>query len=467
MLRFPVIALGSALLFFAWGVATAQFKWFPWSLIAPIEQEIREFVQGDASEQTGITEKLANDLSIRPSRQLFDYQPNPSRDYVEFPIPRLKDRRDAPRLFVNDNGGYLKGYRFIFGSFDFDTHLHGAILLNPDNELVNYWVVDEDHIKKTIQAERADNPDVAKYKPAARRLPQGVIVMRDGSIVFNDGDRGNGMHRMDRCGKTMWTSTGHYHHSITLDQDDQTLWTFGPQDMMQLDPESGAILKTISLEQLHRANPDLSVFTMRRDLSNGVWHYDPIHKNDIESLTNEHLSSFPQFERGDLLVSHRSSNLVFVFDPDTLKIKWWRAGQTRRQHDPDWQNDGSITIFDNNLKENFSEEWDGALPDLPQGRFSRIFKLFPQTYGAEIIYDGEADDMYSGERSKHQILPNGNILMTSAHQGRILEVTGQGETVFELINQYDQSQSLILSEAIWLPPNYFQVDFADREGCLK
>ena len=273
------------------------------------------------------------------------------------------------------------------------------------------------------------------------------------------------MHRMDRCGRYTWSTLGHFHHAITLDSDDGSIWSFGSEDMMQLDPNSGAVLNTISLTDVRQANPDLSIFSPRRDLGNGKWHYDPIHKNDIESLSGDHAQNFRDFNQGDLLVSHRATNLLFVFDPDTLEVKWWRAGQTRRQHDPDWQDTGVITVFDNNLRENYAENWDGYLPDGERERYSKIWEINPGNFSAKIIYDGEVDNMYSGERSKHQVLPNGNILITSAHEGRVLEVTPDGQTVFEFLNTYDDEQNLILSEAIWLPPDYFSEDLSDTSAC--
>ncbi len=465
MPRFLTSAAILALIFFVWGGATVRYQKFPWSVINPIEQEIKAFIQGDVSENTKISEKIANDLSLRPSRQLFDYASNNSRVYLDIKIPELKDRRVPPGLYLSRKNQHLEGYRFIFGTFDFTAHLHGGILLDQQNRVVNTWVVDEDAIKAAVQADSAKTGSKQKYQPPARRLPQGVEIFPDGSIVFNDGDRGNGMHRLDRCGRYIWTTPGRFHHVIDFNQDDGTIWTFGAGDMMQLDPETGTVLRSITLGELHSANPGLSLFSVRRDLSNGVWHYDPIHKNDIESLSGADALNYPLFEQGDLLVSHRATNLLFVFDPDTLKVKWWRAGQTRRQHDPDWQADGSITVFDNNLRENYGDNWDGYLPDDDTVRYSRIWKIQPEQFSAEIIYDGKLDNMYSGERSKHQVLPNGNILITSAHQGRILEVTPEGNTVYEFLNRYDDKQNLILSEAKWLPGNYFDVDFSDRSQC--
>jgi hypothetical protein len=272
---------------------------------------------------------------------------------------------------------------------------------------------------------------------------------------------------MDRCGKTVWSTIGHFHHAVTFNKDDSTIWTFGPGDMMQLDPDTGHVLREISLNQLFEENPETTIFSVRRHLANGGWHYDPIHKNDIEALPQAYASQFPEFNAGDLVVSHRSSNLIFVFDPESLKIKWWRSGQTRRQHDADWQGDGSISVFDNNLRDTGLSAIQGKSNDGEDSRFSKIWKIKPGNYEAKILYDGSKDNMYSGERSKHQILPNGNILITSAHQGRVIEVTADGRTVFEFLNTYDEKQNLIVSEAIWLPLGFFDVKPGNWQQCSQ
>ena len=88
-----------------------------------------------------------------------------------------------------------------------------------------------------------------------------------------------------------------------------------------------------------------------------------------------------------------------------------------------------------------------------------------KSFETTVAYDGELDGFYSGARGVHQVLANGNILITSPHQGRVLEVDRQGQTVFEFVNTYDEKESLNVSESRWFPMDYFDFDVTDPANC--
>ena len=462
MKRILLISYVVAMVFFAWGYAMVRFQVFPWAILFPIEQEIVAFVKGAEGEQTKVTEKIANDLNIRPSRQLYEYQANPDRRYRRLNIEGLNSRRQQPQVFVSDRKA--PGYIFVYGTIDYVDSLHAGILLDIDGNVIHRWIIDQQALKEIVARKNAEDGGDRKLKSPNRRLPQGLELLPDGTLILNEGYRGNGMQNIDFCGRFQWSALGAYHHVVSLDKEDNTLWAFGPGDTMQLDLANGEVLREISLQDIHNANPDVSIFTPRRRISAGQWLADPIHKNDLEPLPSEMAAAFPQFEPGDLLITHRSTNLIFVMDPDDLKVKWWRSGIVRRPHDADWQPDGTISIYDNNMREPV-EGNDGAMDDLNVTRYSKIVSIDPKTYESWVAYDGARDNFYSGARGMHQVLPNGNILITSPHQGRIIEVDSKGDTVFEFLNTYDDKEMLILSEVRWLPEDYFSFDVTDPTVC--
>lgn len=334
----------------------------------------------------------------------------------------------------------LKGWRVVTGCFDIAAEKKPtAILFDENMQAVHIWSLDE-----------KDVPHPDKRDPLFK-FPHGFEILPDGSIFYSF-DGGISMKHVDIHGQTLWHKIGNYHHAITLDEDGKTLWSLrhafdwtddravfdDPENrfLEQIDTETGKTLQTITLADIVSVNKKLSILKTRRP-----YLFDPYHENDVEPLPASFAEQFPQFSPGDLLVSIRNANLVFVMNPQSHKVKWWRMGMAIWQHDPDWLPDGSISVFDN-------------------GRgveTSRIIKIDPKMMTMKTILAGDKYNFNSDYRGKHQVLPDGSILVSSSIQGRFFEVSPSGEMVFELINFVagETDRVLQVSEAKWLPPDFF------------
>ena len=62
---------------------------------------------------------------------------------------------------------------------------------------------------------------------------------------------------------------------------------------------------------------------------------------------------------------------------------------------------------------------------------------------------------YSWQRGKHQMLPNGNVLVTDAEQGRVFEAARDGGPVWERDMGWDADRNMIVTEARHLPPDFY------------
>ncbi|MBN4055625.1 hypothetical protein JYU12_02660 [bacterium AH-315-K03] len=434
----------ASLCFLAWGFGIGKYQYFPYAIF----EELMTYSQGgDGEEVLSLAEKIANDMEFTPSRLLYTYEKNPNRDYKEVEVPNISATRDKPLIFQTNL--QANGYRLVYGTFDFESNWHGAILLDGNGEVIHTWVIHEDGLDWDVRAK-------------SNKSPHGFEVLSDGSIVVNY-DGGESIQRFDWCGKRTWATPGAYHHSIHLDDDD-TIWSLegwgeyfkdrsDPSNIsiVQLDVNTGNILKKIRLSDIKNANPDSDILGIRQEDSRekSEWVGDVWHPNDVEPLLESMASAFEQFSSNDLLVSVRSLNLIFVFDQTSLKIKWWRSGITRRQHDPDWNPSGVISVFDNNMHRGVS----------------RIKTINPQNYHSTILYDGEQEGFYTVARGRHQLLGNGNILITIPLQGRVIEVSKTGKLVFEFINVYQaqKNRNLYIAESRLLPKSFF--DFQDFPVC--
>jgi len=103
------------------------------------------------------------------------------------------------------------------------------------------------------------------------------------------------------------------------------------------------------------------------------------------------------------------------------RVVWMFTGGWRFQHDPDFLDNGNILLFDNYG----AGRWGG----------SRVIEVDPITSGIVWSFEGTAEKPFGSSKfSSQQTLPNGNILISEADPGRILEVTRSKEVVWEYVD---------------------------------
>lgn len=145
---------------------------------------------------------------------------------------------------------------------------------------------------------------------------------------------------------------------------------------------------------------------------------DYYHLNAVQVLPDTPLGRRdPRFRAGHWLVSLRNANLIVVVDPETGSIVWsWGPREIELQHMPRMLDSGMVLIFDNRSS----------------GDFSRVIELDPES--EQIIWEYRGDppeSFFTKWRGSSQRLPNGNTLIGQSGDGRIFEVTPEGEIVWE------------------------------------
>ena len=106
------------------------------------------------------------------------------------------------------------------------------------------------------------------------------------------------------------------------------------------------------------------------------------------------------------------------------------------QHDAQWIEDGlpgagNILIFNNQNIGADGEKYSSILELKPPLRPDGSYDWEQE---AEIVWSYRADGFYSPFRSGVQRLPNGNTLITEARHGRLIEISADGEVVWEFVN---------------------------------
>jgi Arylsulfotransferase (ASST) len=394
---------------FAFGFLSAHFRFFPYQVLRDARQAAID-----------LRNNWKSYGKIEPSRWL---------------APSRSPGAGVTRL---DRGRAQDGLTLVSSLFDHDVAIR---VMDLDGRSVRNWKIRFNDIWSEEERARLDTRPLQNWDVGI----MGAALLPDASIVFtfNNG----GLVRMDRCGRLIWKRAYLTHHSVTV-ADDGSLWipgvaktykagekTFSPliagpfieDSVLQLD-QSGRILREVSVAQLLLRNGLEGVL-----LANGVTATtnatdDYTHLNKIDVLSRRLAPRFPMFSTGDVLISLRNLNLLVVFSPESLKVKWHRTGPWLRQHDAEFTADGLISVFDNR-----SDNADGRVLG-----GSRIVTVDPGTGVVATVYAGSsAEPFYSGIEGEHVYVENGNILISEAEAGRLFEVDRKGQIVWEFINRYD------------------------------
>ena len=289
----------------------------------------------------------------------------------------------------------------------------------------------------------------------------GAILYRDGSVVFNFENRG--LVKVDRCDEVLWRLPYRTHHAV-FEAAGGNLWVPGRRSrtsrlpgvaqevqdevILELSPD-GKLLREISiLESIFRSHYEGVLFPVAQFALRVEG--DAMHLNHIEVLSPELAPAFPMFRAGDILVSLRNLNLLMVLDGETTLVKWAQTGPWLRQHEPHFQPNGRIRVFDNRPLERFDHAASGG-PSFS----SRILEVDPASGQVNVLLEGTKDmPFYSGTLGKHQLLPNGNLLIIEPMSGRAFEVTPERQIVWEFINRFDERRVAIMEQATRYPPEY-------------
>lgn len=296
----------------------------------------------------------------------------------------------------------------------------------------------------------------------------GMVIERDGSAVFNF--EYTALVKLDRCADSVWTLPHPTHHSIERAADGgywipgrrypgsdaaMSLPPLQPpyrEDLLLKVSADGEIERAISVPELFIRNGLLSLLTSTTSATlnapEGSESHEITHVNDVEPLPADIADDFPQFAPGDLVVSLRSRNMLLVVDPGSERIKWWRIGPWLRQHDPDFQSGGLISVFDNRTD------------DTLRGRIlggSAVIAHDPATGETNTVWASSPEQpMYTLFRGKHELLPGGGVLITETNGGRILQTDPSGRVVWEYINRYDEDEIIEITGARVYPAAYFE-----------
>jgi hypothetical protein len=265
---------------------------------------------------------------------------------------------------------------------------------------------------------------------------QGAVMLPDGDVIFNIDYLG--LVRMNKNSEVIWKLPYRTHHSVFLDHHNW-IWVSGRRWRSEASPSFPNVIPPFAEETILKVSLDGHI---EREISilesifksdfKGILFAgshtrtgDLLHLNDIDILSDELADKFIPFAEGDIMVSLRNINTILIIDQQTEMIKWSITYPFIRQHDPDFTDNGFITVFDNQ---------DDTTHDGIIFGGSRILQIDPVSNEVFIVYPKKGrEPFYTKTSGKHQWLPNGNLLILESEAARVFEVEPKGEIVWSYI----------------------------------
>lgn len=298
--------------------------------------------------------------------------------------------------------------------------------------------------------------EIPKERPGTHI--HGAEILDNGDLVFNFEHLA--LVKMDACGKVKWTLPYRTHHSIFVD-DDNNFWVSAQRNydepipeypyikpqiiepvILKVSPQGEILLEKSVFELLAENNQLGALYASSTVNENPYVTSDMLHMNDVEVFSKDMEANIYQrgfFKAGDVMISLRNTNSVFIFDRNwTLKHKV--TFDVVRQHDPDFIDANRISILDNY-----------NIPLDSDNESSRIVIHDAQTGTSTVAFQGNQNaPWYTDIMGKHQWLENGNLLLNERF-GRVIEVDQTGKNVWEFNNIVAPGQLGLTEEAERLP----------------
>lgn len=213
-----------------------------------------------------------------------------------------------------------------------------------------------------------------------------------------------------------------------------------------------------SLYEMLAARPDIVQFRASSIAGRGQAWRDFLHANYFQRMRGGALAQrHALYAAGNLLVTLRQQDTIAMFDLAQAEVIWaWGQGEIIGPHDAKVLENGHILLFDNRSRTGEPEESNG---------WSRVLEVDPLS--EEIVWEYRADppaEFFSATRGTVERLDSGNTLICSSNQGRVFEVTSEGEVVWEYRTPHmdDEGKRAVLRADHY--PRSFIEPHLQREG---
>ena len=299
-------------------------------------------------------------------------------------------------------------------------NLSAAHLINPQGRYVHTWSYNHQNTPAS------DFSEFGMKWHYAEMLPNGnlVAIIKDEKII-----------ELDWNNKLVWETNIRAHHDFARLENGNTIvvsrkdkpnpWQkdkmLAIDELVEFDINGNKVWQWDYAEHLAEI-AKLALQPVPPDKSFRDWP----HINTCEVLPPNPLSkNDDRFKAGNLLLCGRHSNTIFIIDKKSGQIVWaWGPGVLEGPHMPTMLKNGNILVYDNG--HHLSKNSRG---------YTRVLEINP--LNGKILWQYQAkknSDIFSPSRGSNDRLSNGNTLIAESDSGHLIEVTHEGDIVWEFWN---------------------------------
>jgi hypothetical protein len=343
----------------------------------------------------------------------------------------LERTLNTARTFVDDLLVHPLTTKWRYGG-DFGLEIHaprddlGSVLVSGffmDEEAVSVRLIDIAR-GETVKTWRPDPHEIRERSNSPSQTPDrfqpvSPLLTDDGGLIFIDNE--GPVVRIDACSRIVWIGEGQQHHSLGLDLagnlivpsvDPPLDWPYQDlrNDSVARFTKDGERIESVSVAQILIDN-DLD------HLLNATYPYilDAVHLNDVEVARQDG----EYWKAGDWALSLRQMNMIMIYRPATGDVVWYSIGPWQKQHDPDFNADGTLSVFGNDTV------------DLDAKRLitghSDIYIVGPDQIVRTPFNEAMAAATVGTEtQGVLDILPGGDAYVEETDRGRILRLGVEG-----------------------------------------
>lgn len=336
----------------------------------------------------------------------------------------------------------------LLSKYDGDTKRSVVELIDLRSfKVLKTWRPDIKKINKLVDNSRPEFKNIQIKRNEERYLMVHPFLTEDGGLIFKNHSP---LVKIDKNSQLVWQNQEDvFHHSIELDHEGN-FWVPTSVYPYQVDKKYvGSEIGNYLDDAITKVSPDGEIL-FQKSVSNifiennleffvfppGIsFNFDRIHLNDIQPV----LTDGPYWKRGDLFLSRRNISMIILYRPSTNKIIWKGSGSFAMQHDIDILDDHRISIFNNNVQNNFEGEKLNGFNEVVIYNFKT--DSYSKSY-EEILKHHEVRTITQG---LNQILDNGDLFIEEQNFGRLLYINKDASLQWQYVNRSENGNVYLVS----------------------